>query len=237
MKISVVIPAYNEAGVLENCLASLAAQTYPAHEIIVIDNNSRDATAEIARSLGATVIAETQQGIWAASIAGYDAARGDIIARCDADSILPPQWLEMIAAHFTDPELIALTGPGRFYGAPKLACWAADRLYMDTYFTTVGWALGNPPLFGSNFAMRRSAWRAASNAIHNREDIHDDIDLSYHLPSGRVIYDKNLSAQISIRPLTNASTLPDRYAKGFRSIFIHWPEHAPWRRAIGHNRK
>src|SRR5690606_3738596 len=134
MKITVVVPAYNEEAYLGACLSSLHAQSRPADEIIVVDNNSTDQTETIARRYSATVISEKRQGIWAASRAGYDAASGDVIARCDADSVLPCDWIERIEAAFSSHEVLAVTGPGKFYGAPRIICLFADTLYMKAYF-------------------------------------------------------------------------------------------------------
>ena len=60
MFISVVIPAYNEENYLDRCLRSLREQRYPTSqfEVIVVDNASTDATAEIARRFGARVVSE-----------------------------------------------------------------------------------------------------------------------------------------------------------------------------------
>ena len=79
--ISIVIPARNEEKLLPDCLGSLRNQDYPGdYEIIVVDNGSTDATADIARSFGAKVIAANAEGsVFYARQAGADAARGDII--------------------------------------------------------------------------------------------------------------------------------------------------------------
>lgn len=231
MKISVVIPAYNEELQITDCLESLVRQSRPADEIIVVDNNSTDQTAAFAAASGAKVVSESRQGIWAAASTGYDAAAGDIIARCDADSRLPVDWLVRIEESFdADPKLGAVTGPGVFYDTGVIGRRAAAIWYMRAYFLTVGAALAHPPLFGSNMAMRRSLWTEVRGETHvDREDIHDDIDLSYHIGRhGRIRYDNNLKVGISYRPMRALGGLPGRYTKGFRSIFIHWPQEAPW---------
>lgn len=237
MKVTVVIPAYNEEQYIGRCLASLTDQTRRADEIVVVDNNSTDRTAAIAHHYGATILKEPRQGIWAAARTGYGAASGDIIARCDADSILPQDWLARIEQTFATQDVIAVTGPGRFYGAPKWLCAIANKLYMDAYFITVGSALKHPPLFGSNFALAKTAWLATESSTHHlREDIHDDIDLSYHLPAGSHVYfDRKLEVLISARPLFNIRGMALRYIKGLRSIYIHWPEKSPWKLATSRN--
>lgn len=229
MKISVVIPAYNEEQLLSRCLQSLHEQSVTPHEVIVVDNNSTDETAHIASRFGAIVITEPAQGIWPAASAGYNTATGDIIARCDADSILPEDWIAKISDAFAG-EALAVTGPGRFYDTNRLGATIADWLYMKAYFFLVGLALGQPPVFGSNFAMTKQAWMKVRSKAHiKRTDIHDDIDLSYHLISeGNIRYMPDLRVQISARPFTDPIGMLNRYIAGFRSIYIHLHSKAPW---------
>lgn len=230
---SVVVPAFDEEELLAACLHSLARQTRPPLEVVVVDNNSRDATAGIARAHGARVVAEPVQGIWPAAATGYDAAAGEFIARCDADSVLPPDWVERIEGAFAaDPQLRAVTGPGVFSGLPPVRRALADVLYMRAYFVLVGLALGHPPVFGSNFAMRASAWRAVRDEVHSGSDaVHDDIDLSFHLGRGRSVrLDPALRADISARPFGDPRGMAHRVVKGVRSVRIHSPEDGPWER-------
>src|SRR5687767_1835934 len=94
LRVSLVIPAYNEESHLRACLDAVAAQTVRPFEVIVVDNNSTDTTVAIARSYSfVAVMHESQQGIVYARNAGFNAARGDIIARIDADTHLSPNWI------------------------------------------------------------------------------------------------------------------------------------------------
>src|SRR5579885_2506952 len=95
LRISLVIPAHNEESHLAACLDAVAAQTVRPFEVIVVDNNSSDATAEVARSYSfVRVVREPRQGLAFARDAGFDAARGELIGRIDADTLLPPNWVE-----------------------------------------------------------------------------------------------------------------------------------------------
>ena len=233
LRTSVVVPAYDEEALLGACLRSLSRQTRPPAEVIVVDNNSRDRTAAIARAHGARVVVETVQGIWPAAATGYDAAVGDVIARCDADSVLPPDWIERIEGAFErDPELRAVTGPGVFAGLSPPRRMLADVVYMRPYFLLVGLALGHPPLFGSNFAMRSDVWRSIRCEVHSASDaVHDDIDLSFHVGRGtQVRLDPTLRVAISARPFADPRGLIVRLVKGFRSVRIHSPHDGPWAR-------
>jgi cellulose synthase/poly-beta-1,6-N-acetylglucosamine synthase-like glycosyltransferase len=179
------------------------------------------------------VVTETVQGIWAAAATGYDAATGDVIARCDADSVLPVDWVERIEAAFAaDDRLRALTGPGVFGELPAVRRALADLLYMRAYFLLAGLALGHPPLFGSNMAFRTTAWRAVRAQVHSSSDaVHDDLDLSFHIGRGaQVRYDPALRVAISARPLADVRGLGERVVKGFRSVRVHAPGDGPWAR-------
>ena len=231
-RISVVIPAYNEEEFLARCLESFRSQSRKADEIIVVDNNSTDGTAEVAKFHGAKVIRETKQGIMPAACSGFDACEGDIIARCDADSILPVDWLERIEKSFQSlTEVGGVTGPGKFYGGNQLQARLAKVWYMYAYFLLAGSALANWPLFGSNFAIRRSLWLEIREKVHrNRADIHDDMDISMHIsPTKRIYFMRKLAVGVSARSL-RASDMRRRLKAGWVSLSLHWPEQAPWRR-------
>src|SRR6185436_14107809 len=80
LKISVVIPCYNEEEGIQTVIHAMPAYV---DEIVVVDNNSTDRTSEVARSLGAVVVFQGRKGYGAAYQAGLPAATGDIIATLD----------------------------------------------------------------------------------------------------------------------------------------------------------
>lgn len=208
--ISVVIPCRDDAIMLASCLAALAAQTLPPLEVIVVDNASVDSSRSIAVAAGARIVMTQEGGIPNATALGLDAARGEILARLDADSRPAPDWLERVAANLNDPDgWSAVTGTGEFYGTNRLLAWAGRVLYLGGYFHAVGAMLGHPPLFGSNLALRGSTWRRMSPVVHrDRTDIHDDLDLSIQLePEMTVLYDPQLRVGVSGRQLASFSSL------------------------------
>ncbi|WP_210505253.1 glycosyltransferase family 2 protein [Naasia sp. SYSU D00057] len=238
LTLSVVIPVKDDAVPLERCLRDLAAQTRAPDEIVVVDNGSTDDSAEVARRFGARVVPEPRPGIPAAASTGYDAATGDVVARCDADSRLPRDWTERVLAGLADVD--AVTGPGRFYDVPaRLARLSRlfSALYLGAYVATTGLALGHAPLFGSNLGMRRSAWLAVREDVHRDDpEIHDDLDLAVHLGTGhRIRWDRSLVVGISSRPFRDRAALRRRFRRGMRSLTLHWPEEYPpyrWARRI-----
>ncbi|MCX6694895.1 MAG: glycosyltransferase family A protein, partial [Candidatus Altiarchaeota archaeon] len=94
--ITVVIPAYNEEKYIETTLQNLRKQNYKNYRIIVVDNNSKDKTVEIAEKYADEVLHETRQGAGYARYRGIESAKSTIIASADADSIYPPDWLSRI---------------------------------------------------------------------------------------------------------------------------------------------
>ena len=110
MRVSVVVPAYNEEALLGQCLRSLRAQTVPC-EVVVCDNNSTDGTNEIARSLAHKVVMEKRQGAVYALNSGMKAASGDLIAITGADCRVPEDWIERFLPFFGDRRVIACYGP------------------------------------------------------------------------------------------------------------------------------
>src|SRR5689334_24868672 len=88
VRFSVVIPAYNEERFIGECLRSLAEQDFAGGvEVVVVDNNCTDRTAEIARSYGAVVVSEDVPGVCAARHRGSAVARGEIVVSSDADAV------------------------------------------------------------------------------------------------------------------------------------------------------
>ncbi|HEY8884898.1 MAG TPA: glycosyltransferase [Chloroflexota bacterium] len=102
--ISVVIPAYNAAKLLPECLRALQAQTVPRDqfEVIVADDGSTDETARIAAALGARVVGGTHGGPSMARNRGVAAARGEIILFTDSDCSPLPDWIEQMVAPIAD---------------------------------------------------------------------------------------------------------------------------------------
>src|SRR5581483_6160102 len=116
MKISIFIPVYNEADSLRGCLDAIALQDDMPDEVIVVDNNSSDNSVEIALKYDfVQLLQEPKQGVMHARKLGYDNAAGDIIARIDADTILPPDWLRNIKSVFMDPGIDAVSGIALYY--------------------------------------------------------------------------------------------------------------------------
>src|SRR5580698_7255999 len=120
MRLSFVVPAYNEEAYLPDCLEAILKQTKglaePA-EIIVVNNASTDRTREVALSYpGVRVVDEMQKGLTFARQAGFAASTGELIANVDSDSRLTPGWVETVLTTFArEPKMVSLSGPFIYY--------------------------------------------------------------------------------------------------------------------------
>jgi lipopolysaccharide/colanic/teichoic acid biosynthesis glycosyltransferase/GT2 family glycosyltransferase len=113
--ISVVVPAYNAAQTLGDCLAALEAQTVAPerYEVIVVDDGSTDGTAEVARAHDVWLIQQENAGPAAARNRGARAARGDLLLFTDADCAPAPHWIERLSEPFSDPDVVGAKGAYR----------------------------------------------------------------------------------------------------------------------------
>jgi len=221
MRVSVVIPAYNEGEFLGKCLDSLKRQTIKPFEIIVVDNNSADDTAAIAKKYSAKIVVEKKQGMIFARNRGYDEASGDIIARTDADTILPPDWVEKIDKNFTQNELAGLTGPLVFYDLPlQSPVYANIYSQIASFFSGGGQILNGP-----NMAISKSVWNKIRTGICTDDKIvHEDVDTAIHIQKigGKIKEDKTMIVKASGRRIANNPTsffleYPVRLARMFRN--------------------
>jgi len=201
-RISLIIPAYNEERYLARCLDAVAAQTVKPFEVIVIDNNSTDTTAEIARRYRfVRLLHEPAQGRVYARNTGFDAARGTILARIDADAVLPADWVERLSLYYHRPEaqLTAWTGGALFYNVrfPH----AVSSVYNGLVFGFNRLLAGHPTLWGSNMALPKALWHEAKADVCLRNDVHEDLDLAIHLHRcGRTIhYQRHAKVHVQLR--------------------------------------
>jgi glycosyltransferase involved in cell wall biosynthesis len=228
MNISVIIPAHNEEKFLRKCLESLQKQTEKPFEIIVVDNNSTDRTAAIAREFGAKVVAEKQQGISFARNAGFNAAKGEIIARIDADTIALPNWITRIRKDIEIDGKDAVTGPA-YYLDPSSKL-QFSYLVSNYYFRFLKLIYGNYMLFGLNMALRKSLWEKVKNDVcMDNTKVHEDFDLSIHLwKYAKIEFDKDLRVKTAVRKFKSVYWDFEYIVRLFRMLKNHHLIHLPF---------
>ena len=212
LRISLVIPVYNEEGHLAACLRAALKQTKPFYEIIVVDNNSSDDTVAIAAQFpGVTVLHELRQGVVFARDKGFDAANGDIIARIDADTRIPKDWATMLQHIFMDESVAAVTGKMEYYeiGLPKV--FTRVDLLLRRYYASV---LGpHMALQAANMAVRQKVWQGTRDHVCRSPGLHEDFELAIHAEQlgHRVVFDERLVAAISFRQAGSSFAAFARY--------------------------
>jgi len=165
MRLSFVVPAYNEETYLPACLESILAQTRgmgDAVEIIVVNNASSDRTREVALGYpGVRVVDEPRKGLTHARQAGFCASSGELIANVDSDSRLTPGWVARVLETFAEePKLVSLSGPFVYYDLTPTQRVSVQVFYAVAFAVYVvnRWVLrAGSMVQGGNFVLRRQA--------------------------------------------------------------------------------
>lgn len=214
MKVSVVIPAYNEEKFIKKALKSVTNQLVDADEIIVVNNNSSDKTVEITRSFSVRIIDEKKQGMISARNTGFDNAKYDIIARIDADVQVPPDWIQRIKRNFEKKKIDALTGP-LLLSDLKLVSKSIlpSHIYLESLRAI---SKGNRYLMGPQMSLTNDIWQKVRDIVSlDDKKVHEDLDLSLKITKvgGIIGYDRKLIVKGSAR----------RMKKHPKSFFLEYP--------------
>lgn len=235
VEISFVVPAYNEERGLAGTLRAIAAEiarSRCAAEIIVVNNASTDATAEVAASVpGVVVVDEPVKGLVRARRAGFLAASGELVANLDADTIVPEGWLDRVLLEFRRaPDLVALSGPYVYHDVTPRARLAVRAFYragylfylLNRFVLRVG-----SMLQGGNFVVRRRALERIGGYNPAFTFYGEDTDLARRLSAvGAVKFTFRLAALSSGRRLNGEGLVRTgaRYAMNFFwATFLHRP--------------
>jgi glycosyltransferase involved in cell wall biosynthesis len=228
--VGVVVPAFNEEAVLRRCLQAVLDQTVAAEQIVVVDNGSTDGTRAVVARLQAArpeaplvLLRQTaERGLVPTRNAGLDAVRTDVLGRIDADSVPAPDWVEVVQRAFRDPDLAAVTGPVLYYDLPlRRLGLRIDNAGRQLVMSLV--AHRHPFLYGSNMAVRRTAWeRIRCTTCRDEDDrMHEDIDLSLHLSEHglRIAYLPDMVAGVSARRMDDSPAQFREYVGRYRRTY------------------
>jgi glycosyltransferase involved in cell wall biosynthesis len=186
VRYSVIVCAYNEERLLPGCLHSLLQQSFPPHEIIVINNASTDRTAAVAAIPGIRVVDEPRKGLVVARETGWREATGDVLVYVDADCRAPRGWLERVAQEFAVPHPpAAVTGPYRFYdwdvfGRVLIKMYDYSLAPLTHVLAQHVFGIG-AVLYGGNFAVRCDALEAIGGFDTSIEFHGEDTNLARRL--------------------------------------------------------
>jgi cellulose synthase/poly-beta-1,6-N-acetylglucosamine synthase-like glycosyltransferase len=216
MKVSVVIPAYNEEKYISISLDSLSRQNFKDFEIIVCLNVCTDNTRSVVegirekKRLDVKIVEENRKGVAWARNTGFQNAAGEIIASADADTFYPKDWLKQIVDNFKKYDIVGLYGP--VYMHSKRWSLRFSARYLFTLFLLTNHFFGNYNFNGMNFAVKREAFDKIGGFNTNwksAEDVYIGIKLK---DIGRVKFDRKLITYTHDR----------RFRKGsFKSLIHH----------------
>ena len=199
VRVSVVVPTFNEAAQIEPFLRQFDRQTLPRRdfEVIVVDGGSDDGTRDIALRFADAVIAQSSKGVGGARNDGVAIARAPIVATTDADCVVPPDWLERIARHFEDPTVVAVCGPD----GPIERTWKARAVFLFLRgVIRLAASVGLYTTGGTNSAFRRETFQDIGG--YRSLPHSDDVDLGFRLRArGGIVYDPRLDVRLSARRL------------------------------------
>jgi glycosyltransferase involved in cell wall biosynthesis len=241
MRLSFVVPAYNEEAYLPACLESICEQirTLPTGtcEIIVVNNASTDRTREVAlRYPGVTVVDEPRKGLTFARQAGFAASTGALIANVDADSRLTPNWVSKVLTTFAEAEasaaaksnaaakpetqrpLVSFSGPLVYYDLTPRQRLLVHVFYMTAWTT---YAINRYILRvgsmvqGGNFVVSRASLEAIGGFNTAISFYGEDTDIARRLNDvGEVRFTFDLKMSSSARRLKSEGmlTMAARYS-------------------------
>jgi GT2 family glycosyltransferase len=234
--VSVIVPAYNAAGTIGECLESLLALRYPPErlEIQVVDNGSTDGTGSALRAYGdrIAVVGEPTRGAAAARNAGVASSRGEVVAFTDADCVVDPDWLAELVGPLADVRVGIAGGAIRARpGANEVERFGevlhdhrrAIEVFRPPYAITMNWA------------SRREVLEAVGG-FDERFVRCQDVDLSYRVVQagyrlafapGALVYHHNES--------TLGGLFREGFVHGFHSVRAR-KRHDDFLRGLGHGR-
>lgn len=197
IKISFVIPAYNEEKYIGDCLRSiLPLRDDPSiHQIIVVDNGSTDGTRDVARSFpDVLVVEEPEKSLSKARQRGFAIATGNLLASIDADNRIDRAWLDRVKEHFeTSERLVCLSGPYRCTDIPR---WQTLLLsFLEGAAQWVRYVLGirENKIAGGNAVYRMDALRSVGGFDVSHAFYGEDEDTLQRISAvGDTYFDRSL---------------------------------------------
>ncbi len=207
MKVSILIPAYNEEKYIAKTLTAVLAQDYSDFEIIVINNNSSDKTKEIVKQFNSPklkLIEEKKAGVQFAREAGRLESRGEFIGNLDADCIPPPNWITNCLKYLKNPKVVAVSGPYEYYDAKtsfRVSTLLTQKIGYNFFYKLLYLIFRRGVgMTGGNAMIRASALEKIGGYNTSITFYGDDTDTSKRLGKiGRVLFKNRITIKSSSR--------------------------------------
>jgi cellulose synthase/poly-beta-1,6-N-acetylglucosamine synthase-like glycosyltransferase len=223
MKISVIIPAYNEDKSIMGCIDSILKNSYVHKEIIVINDCSTDNILRKLENIKDVIIInnENKLGIVGSIKKGIEKSKGDIIIKLNADCIVEGDFLKKSAKHFEIHEVVAITGNYK----PLNKTWITDSLaIIDDFFLNISQRkLSLSKLSGPFWAARKETLLKLS--LWSKNKVNDEGNIYLEIKDyGPVIYDSSMIIKGTF-PDSFGGVLARKFKWGVNSIHDHYFKH------------
>lgn len=228
-KVSVVVPAFNEADVLEGSVRSVLTSDYRKLEVIIVDDGSRDDTFKEAKRLAAQsrrvkAFRQANSGKAAALNNGIARSSGEIVICIDADTLFVKDTVRQLVRHFRDPKVGGVAG---YVRAGNIRNWLTRWQALE-YITSIGLERGAQAFMGSITvvpgacgAWRREALAAAGGFSDSTLAEDCDVALSIHEAGYKIVQDVTATSYTEC-PLTLADLAKQRFRWTFGNIQSFW---------------
>ena len=202
-KVSIVIPAYNEEEHIAAALQSALKQNYSDFEIIVVNNNSHDNTANIIATFPVKVINEINKGTHFARERGRKEAQGEYLAYMDADCLPDPDWLQKGLECFSNKSVVAASGPYAYYDDSgfflSISLFFQKYIYTLVNFILQTFKIGGTMIGGNSF-FRSSALQAIGGFDTKITFYGDDTDTAKRISrQGKIVFSPKVIMRTSAR--------------------------------------
>lgn len=192
MKISLIVPAYNEQKYIGLLLDSVLGQTRLPDEIIICDNNSTDDTVKIIKryqsSLPIKIVSEPKKGIRFTVEKAWHSSSGDLVIRTDADCVLPSNWIKNYEQLFTRSPELSAAGGSFLASDGNIIVKILTPFVVELNQLLLFLIKGHIVLFGGNFAIRRTALEAINGYYSDVAMVQDDVLISKKLKQHNLNY-------------------------------------------------
>jgi peptidoglycan-N-acetylglucosamine deacetylase len=228
--VTVIMAAYNEEKVITGSLRSLLNSDYPALDVVVVDDGSKDSTLRLLRDgfgddSRVQILHQKNAGKMAAMNRALRAAEGEILMLADADTLFPPAAIGLLARHFVDRRIGAVAAGVRIGNAADniLTRWQALEYSTCQNFDRRGYDLLNciPVIAGAAGAVRREAINALGG--FSPDTLNEDMDMTWQLlrAGWRIVNDSEAVAYTEA-PNTLDSFLRQRFRWAYGTLQCLW---------------
>ncbi len=227
--VSVIIPAYNEEAVIVDTVGAALASDYPHLEILVVDDGSKDRTAELVRTHfdrdgRVRLLPQANHGKPSALNHGLSEAAGDITISIDADTIVDANAIALLVRHFADPKVGAVAGNVKVMNRNRwLTRWQALEYITSQNLEKRAFDLLNciPVVPGAVGAWRTDLLR--SHGGFSGDTVAEDTDLTLTIRRNgwKILYDEDAIGRTEV-PDTIDTLIRQRFRWTFGTMQAIW---------------